>query len=54
MPGIGMQELVIIMVVVMVIFGAGKIPEVMRNLGSGVREIREITTDPDDEIEVRG
>lgn len=43
MPGIGMQELLIILVVILVIFGAGKVPEVMKSLGQGVREMREIS-----------
>ncbi len=35
--GIGMTELIIILVIVMIIFGAGKLPEVGRSLGSGIR-----------------
>lgn len=45
MAGFGWQEMLIILVVVMVIFGAGKVPEVMRSLGAGVREIKGATND---------
>ena len=34
--GLGIQELVIILVIVMVLFGARRIPEIMRGLGQGV------------------
>jgi TatA/E family protein of Tat protein translocase len=37
---LGWQELVIIMVVVMFIFGAGRLPEVARSLGQGVKEFK--------------
>lgn len=42
MPGLGMQELVVILVVVLVIFGAGKVPQIMKQLGSGVRELKHL------------
>ena len=34
--GLGIQELVIILLIVIVLFGARKIPEIMRGLGEGV------------------
>ena len=34
--GLGIQELVIILLIVIVLFGAKKIPEIMRGLGEGV------------------
>lgn len=40
MAGIGIQELLIVLVVVLVIFGAGKLPSIMRDLGVGLREMR--------------
>ncbi|MGI9254647.1 MAG: twin-arginine translocase TatA/TatE family subunit, partial [Thermomicrobiales bacterium] len=36
----GWQELVIVMVIVMIIFGAGKLPDVAKSLGQGVREFK--------------
>ena len=41
MAGLGWQELVIVLVIIMIIFGAGKLPEVVKSLGQGVKEFRE-------------
>ena len=41
MPNLGTTELIIILAIVLLIFGAGKLPEVFRALGSGVREFRD-------------
>ena len=38
---IGMQEILIIAVVVLVLFGGRKIPELMRGLGSGIKSFKE-------------
>ena len=40
MAGLGWQELVIVLVIVMIIFGAGKLPSVAKSLGQGVREFK--------------
>ncbi len=37
---IGLPELVIILVIVLLIFGAGKLPSIARDLGKSVREFR--------------
>ena len=37
MFGIGMQELLIILVLVLIVFGAGKLPQVGEALGKGCR-----------------
>lgn len=39
--GVGMQELLIIGVVILVFFGSKKIPEFMKGLGKGVREFKD-------------
>lgn len=53
--GIGFQEILLIGVMVLVLFGAKKIPEFMRGLGKGVREfkdgVREITTETERKAE---
>ena len=38
MPGI--WELVIIFLIILVVFGAGKIPKIAKDLGSGIREFK--------------
>lgn len=44
---LGWQELVIILVVVMIVFGAGKLPEVAKSLGQGVKEFKSAAEAPD-------
>ena len=41
MMGLGWQELVIVMVIILIIFGAGKLPQVMSSLGQGVKEFKQ-------------
>jgi sec-independent protein translocase protein TatA len=38
--GIGMQELFLILLIVLILFGAKKVPELARGLGSGIREFK--------------
>lgn len=44
--GIGMPELIIILVIVLVIFGAGKLPEIGSGLGKGIKNFKKATQDP--------
>lgn len=39
-----MPELVLVIVIALIVFGPGKLPEVGRSLGKGLREFREATT----------
>lgn len=48
---IGTQELILIIVVVLLLFGASKIPELARNLGRGVAEFKKAQREA--EIELR-
>jgi sec-independent protein translocase protein TatA len=45
MAGLGWQELLVVLVIVMIIFGAGKLPEVARSLGQGVKEFKKESSD---------
>ncbi|MGI9144988.1 MAG: twin-arginine translocase TatA/TatE family subunit [Chloroflexota bacterium] len=45
MPTLGVWELVVILVIVVVIFGAGRLSEVGGAVGKGIREFRKATTD---------
>lgn len=38
--GIGHTELIIILVIVLVLFGGSKIPEIMKGLGKGIRDFK--------------
>lgn len=51
MFGLGVAELAIILVIVLVIFGAGKLPEIGEGLGRGIRSFRKEIKRPD-EIDV--
>jgi sec-independent protein translocase protein TatA len=41
MFGLGTQELIIILVLVLIVFGAGKLPQVGSALGKGLRNFKE-------------
>ena len=45
MPGLGPWELIIILLIVVVIFGAGRLSEIGGALGRGIREFRTATKD---------
>lgn len=42
---LGSTELIVVLVVVLIIFGAGKLPSVMRDLGKGVSEFKKAQSD---------
>jgi sec-independent protein translocase protein TatA len=46
MFGIGMPELLIILVIVLIIFGAGKLPEIGGALGRSIKNFRKATREP--------
>ena len=39
--GISLTHLLIVLVVVLILFGAGKLPQVMRDLGKGIKNFRD-------------
>ncbi len=43
MGNIGTQELLIILVIVLLLFGAKRIPEIARSMGHGIREFKKAT-----------
>ncbi|HEY85789.1 MAG TPA: twin-arginine translocase TatA/TatE family subunit [Chloroflexi bacterium] len=45
MPSLGIPELLIILVIIVVIFGVGRLPEIGGALGKSIREFRSATTD---------
>lgn len=48
---IGPWQIVLIVLVVLLMFGGKKIPELMRGLGRGLKEFKEAKNDPNKEIE---
>ena len=51
MAGLGPTELIIILVIVIVLFGVGRIGKIAGEMGSGIRAFREGLKEPDDEAE---
>lgn len=47
MFGLGVPELLIILVLVLVIFGAGRLPQIGTGLAQGIRNFRKATKEPD-------
>jgi sec-independent protein translocase protein TatA len=48
--GIGAQELLLILLIILLLFGARKIPEIARGLGKSVAEFKKGTKDLEEEI----
>ena len=51
---IGTNEIIIILVIVLLLFGGRKIPELMRGLGKGMREFNDAKSNVKREIEESG
>jgi len=48
MFGMGIGELLVILVIVLIIFGAGKLPEIGSGLGRGIRSFKREVNKPDE------
>jgi sec-independent protein translocase protein TatA len=49
---IGMPELLIILLVILVLFGAKKIPDLAQGLGKGIKEFKKAVKDVEEDIKV--
>ena len=47
--GIGMQEIIVIALIVLLLFGGKKIPELMKGLGKGVKSFKDGMKEIDDD-----
>ena len=50
MFGIGMPELIIILIIILIIFGAGKLPQIGSGIGQGIKNFKKATNEPPEEI----
>jgi sec-independent protein translocase protein TatA len=51
LSGVGFQEILLIGVLVLVLFGAKKVPEFMKGLGKGIREFKDGVKDVKNQID---
>ncbi|MBW1788037.1 MAG: twin-arginine translocase TatA/TatE family subunit [Deltaproteobacteria bacterium] len=51
MFGIGMPELIILLIIILIIFGAGKLPEIGSGIGKGIKNFKKATNEPPEELE---
>lgn len=49
--GIGMQELLVILAIILLLFGAKKIPELAKGLGSGIKNFKKAMKEEDEETQ---
>jgi len=54
MPNIGPLEIIIVLVIVLVIFGPKRLPDLGRSLGSSMREFKDSVTGKDDDKQIDG
>jgi sec-independent protein translocase protein TatA len=54
MFGIGTQELILLFLIVLLLFGANRIPEIGRALGKGIRDFKRATRDIEEDLDVKG
>ncbi len=45
MFGIGMPELIVILIIILIIFGAGKLPEIGAGMGKAIRNFKSATSE---------
>lgn len=49
---IGPWQIVLVVLVVLLLFGGRKIPELMRGLGSGIKEFKDASKEEDDDTKI--
>ena len=52
MFGIGTTELLVILLIILLVFGSKKLPELAQGLGKGIREFKRATNDIQEELDL--
>ncbi|MGA1846572.1 twin-arginine translocase TatA/TatE family subunit [Deferribacter abyssi] len=52
MFGLGTQELLIILVIVLVIFGAGKLPQIGEGLGKAIKNFKKAANEAENAVDI--
>lgn len=50
MPNIGIPELIVILIIILVIFGPKRLPEIGKSLGRGLKEFKKSSTELQEQI----
>ena len=50
MGGIGVTELILILVIILIVFGVGKLPEIGKALGRGLKEFKDASENSDTQL----
>jgi len=48
MFGIGMPELIVVLTIIVIVFGVGKLPEMGAGIGKGIRNFKQAISDDDE------
>jgi sec-independent protein translocase protein TatA len=54
MFGIGVPELIVILVIVLIVFGAGKLPEIGGAIGKSIKNFKKSVREPDENETTQG
>ncbi len=52
LPGVGVDEMIVIILVALILFGSKQLPELARGLGKAMRELKKATDDVKRELDI--
>ena len=52
LPGVGVDEMIVIILVALILFGSKQLPELARGLGKAMRELKKATDDVKRELDL--